>query len=174
LFNSEKWDGTNWETRNRQIYTYNSEGNLSLFVSEKWNGTKWEMSNYTAEFNHTAAPSYGYYGARLESFYKNITDVNDALFGITDYSLSKNYPNPFNPSTKIKYQIPANVSDKGLNTKLIVYDILGNKVTTLVDKQQNSGNYEVSFNANSLTSGIYFYKLQSGNFVETKKMMLIK
>lgn len=87
------------------------------------------------------------------------------------YNLSQNYPNPFNPSTKINYSLPVN----GF-VSLKVFDILGNEVSNLVSENQNSGNYEVDFNAGSygLSSGIYFYTLQSGNFKETKKMNLIK
>ncbi|MBU0473619.1 MAG: Ig-like domain-containing protein [Bacteroidetes bacterium] len=92
------------------------------------------------------------------------------------YSLSQNYPNPFNPSTTIKYSIPAETFH-GMsmqNVQLKIYDILGREVTTLISKQQKAGNYEVKFDASNLTSGIYFYRLQSGSFNESKKMILIK
>lgn len=85
------------------------------------------------------------------------------------YQLSQNYPNPFNPSTEIKYSIPnqSHVSIK-------VFDILGREVATLVNREQPVGNYEVEFDASSLTSGIYFYRIQTGEFVESKKMVLMK
>jgi len=92
----------------------------------------------------------------------------------TEYSLLQNYPNPFNPSTTIKYSIPTDVRGETQEVKLMVYDILGREVATLVNKQQKAGNYEVNFNASQLTSGIYFYRLKSGNFNESKKMILIK
>ena len=79
------------------------------------------------------------------------------------------YPNPFNPSTTIKYSIP-----KQSNVTLKVFDVLGSEVATLVNKEQPQGNYEVEFDGSELTSGIYFYRLQAGDFVETKKMILIK
>ena len=85
------------------------------------------------------------------------------------FNLHQNYPNPFNPTTKIKYQI----STESL-TSLKVYDILGKEVVILVNEKKQPGVYEVNFNAISLSSGIYFYKLQSGSFIETKKMMLLK
>jgi photosystem II stability/assembly factor-like uncharacterized protein len=85
------------------------------------------------------------------------------------YKLSQNYPNPFNPSTNIKYQI-ANSS----YIILKVYDILGKEVATLVNEKQKPGTYEVTFDGNNLSSGIYFYKLQVGHFVQVKKMVLIK
>ncbi len=97
----------------------------------------------------------------------------------TTYELSQNYPNPFNPSTKINYDIPAstlNPFSKGEGTlvQMKVYDVLGNEVATLVNEQKPAGVYEVEFNASQLSSGIYFYKLQAGSFVETKKMILMK
>jgi len=92
------------------------------------------------------------------------------------YELSQNYPNPFNPSTTIKYQIPSNVKGETRNVKLIVYDVLGREVTTLVNQQQKAGYYEVQFTSNNvqLTSGVYFYKILAGDFVETKKMLLLR
>lgn len=85
------------------------------------------------------------------------------------YSLSQNYPNPFNPNTKISWQSPT-----GSHQTLKVYDILGNEVATLVDEYKTAGNYDVDFDAAGLSSGIYFYRLQSGSNVESKKMILIK
>ena len=85
------------------------------------------------------------------------------------FKLRQNYPNPFNPTTKIKYTIP----NTGIFT-LKVYDVLGKEIATLVNEEKLAGNYEVEFNAANLTSGIYFYQLKAGSFVETKKMVLIK
>jgi hypothetical protein len=98
------------------------------------------------------------------------TDVND-VNGIVpkDYLLKQNYPNPFNPSTKISFNISA-----GSFVALKVYDVLGNEVAVLVNEDKPAGSYEVDFNASGLSSGIYLYKLQSGNFAEIKKMMLLK
>jgi len=86
-----------------------------------------------------------------------------------EFRLEQNYPNPFNPSTTIRYQIPINS-----HVSLKVYDVLGNEVATLVDEYREAGRYEVEFNAKGLASGVYFYKLQAGIFVETKKMLLVK
>jgi hypothetical protein len=88
---------------------------------------------------------------------------------ISDFQLHQNYPNPFNPTTAIKYQIP----EISLVT-LKVYDVLGSEIATLVNEEKHSGSYEIEFNATTLPSGIYFYKLQAGSFVETKKMILMK
>jgi hypothetical protein len=99
----------------------------------------------------------------------NFTSVDDGQNEMRDYYLSQNYPNPFNPSTIIGYQLPISS-----NVTLKVYDLLGREVATLVDEYRPAGSYEVEFNASDLTSGIYFYKLQTDNYIETKKMILLK
>ena len=94
----------------------------------------------------------------------------------TEYILEQNYPNPFNPSTKINFTIPS-VGRSGTspyNTKLIVCDILGCEVKTLINKSMRPGNYEIEFDGTDLPSGIYFYRLSSGGFAQTKKMLLLK
>jgi len=85
------------------------------------------------------------------------------------YSLKQNYPNPFNPSTKISYTIP-----KAGDVQLKVYDMLGREVATLVNETKQPGIYAVDFNASNLASGIYFYRIQSGDFTAVKKMVLVK
>jgi hypothetical protein len=89
----------------------------------------------------------------------------------SSYSLSQNYPNPFNPVTKIKFDISANSVGQ---TFLSVYDLLGREVATLVNEQLQPGTYEVTFDGSNLPSGVYFYRLSSGNYIETKKMLMIK
>ncbi len=86
-----------------------------------------------------------------------------------DFVLKQNYPNPFNPTTKIRYQIP-----KLSFVTLKVFDVLGREVAALVNEEKPAGRYEVEFNATSLSSGVYFYQLQAGSFVETKKMVLLR
>ena len=99
-----------------------------------------------------------------------VSDVND-FSAVTEYSLSQNYPNPFNPSTRIQYAISSTQF-----VTLKVYDLLGREVATLVNEEKPAGSYNVEFRMQNLelSSGIYFYKLQAGSFVETKKMILIK
>ncbi len=96
----------------------------------------------------------------------------------TQFALEQNYPNPFNPSTTIKYSIPYLQNQNAISVKLTVFDVLGREIATLVDKKQSPGNYSVIFNAESgiggLNSGVYYYQLKAGDFMGTKKMILIK
>ncbi len=92
-----------------------------------------------------------------------------------NFSLSQNYPNPFNPTTTIKYSIPTEVDENfASTTKLVVYDVLGREVITLVNKPQNPDNYQVTFDASKLSSGVYYYQLKVGSFIQTKKMVLLR
>lgn len=93
---------------------------------------------------------------------------NESQLPVT-YDLAQNFPNPFNPSTRLNYQLPA--SGK---VTLKIFDVLGREVATLVDEMKEAGRYSVNFNASALASGAYFYRLQAGSFVSIKKMMLLK
>ncbi|MBK7630837.1 MAG: T9SS type A sorting domain-containing protein [Ignavibacteriales bacterium] len=128
------------------------------------------------------APSAGTY--TVNAGYKNpsrnwgstsavitVTGVDEELIGLKPeaFTLYSNYPNPFNPSTKIRYAIPQSAF-----TTLKVYSILGQEVATLINEEKTPGVYEVNFDGLNLASGTYIYKLQAGDFVETKKMVLLK
>ena len=102
---------------------------------------------------------------------KNSSKIPDKFY------LYQNYPNPFNPSTKIKFDIPLSrgvPEGRGVLTTLKIYDILGREVATLVNERLQPGNYEYEFNGNSIASGVYYYKLVSRDYSETKKMVLIR
>lgn len=86
-----------------------------------------------------------------------------------EYSLAQNYPNPFNPSTVIQFTLP-----EAADVTLAVYDMLGREVASLVDERKSAGSYDVSFNANNLSSGIYFYRLTTGDFVKIRSMTFVK
>jgi hypothetical protein len=90
------------------------------------------------------------------------------------FSLEQNYPNPFNPSTIIKFSLPNPSEGGAVNTKLVVYDVLGREVVKLVNAQLNPGTYEVSWDASNFSSGVYFYKLDAGDFTAVKKLSLVK
>ncbi|HRI46168.1 MAG TPA: lamin tail domain-containing protein [Ignavibacteriaceae bacterium] len=99
----------------------------------------------------------------------NPSSVGDDNINISNFELSQNYPNPFNPSTLISFTIP-----EQSHVKLAIFDVLGNEVKTLMNGYKKAGNYVVEFNAGGLSSGVYFYTLTAGNFVETKKLNLLK
>jgi len=105
------------------------------------------------------------------SNFSTITDVEDDLSALelSSFVLYQNYPNPFNQSTKIKYQVA-----RSGNVTLKVYDILGREVATIVNEEKKPGVYEVEFNGSALSSGVYFYKLNAGDFTQTKKLLLLK
>ena len=153
------------------------------------NGTTINMMNYNFT-DEILDP--GYYQYRLKQIdfdgsftYSDIIEIEvESPF---EFSLEQNYPNPFNPSTKIKYTIPQTViASETKQSQLVtlkIYDVLGNEIATLVNEEKRAGSYEVEFNIYSdesasggqnLVSGVYFYQLQAGNFIQTKKMILIK
>jgi hypothetical protein len=149
-----EYDGENWE-----VYTKNNSPLLSNYIrdlEEDANGNIW----------------IGLDDAGISIYNRNgITSVfsEETKSLAISYTLLQNYPNPFNPSTSIQYAISSTQF-----VTLKVYDLLGREVATLINEENNPGNYAVEFNASQLSSGIYFYKLQAGDFVETKKMILIK
>ena len=160
--------GRNWD---RQLYEPSGATWLfSVFFKDSLNG--WAVG---------AGENSSQPGEILQTTNGGITFVkNEIDIEVTEFKLFQNYPNPFNPTTKIKYSIPSSAiylptsREINLNITLKVYDVLGNEVANLVNEYKPAGSYEVDFNASSLSSGIYFYQLKSGNFLETKKMTLLK
>jgi len=167
-----------WFAKERELNLYNQNGVMTyddeelneLFppFSEVLDSTVYVYSVYIDKNNNKWLGDNNGYVVKYTG--ENITDVKDDKQSIPDnYFLSQNYPNPFNPTTKIVYQIPA------LNFVTIkVYDVLGNKIITLVNEEQTAASYEVEYDASKLSSGVYFYQLNAGSFIETKKMILLK
>ena len=104
-----------------------------------------------------------------DKYQVNITGIKENNYVPDKYSLEQNYPNPFNPSTTIKYTI----AKPGL-VKIAVYNALGQKVKDLVNEVKESGSYNITFNASSISSGIYFYRIETQQFSEVKKMIVLK
>ena len=133
-------------------------------------GTTTESRNYTFVDNAALTTNTFYRLKQIDldgTFsYSNVLEVSSI---VDSWYLGQNYPNPFNPSTRISYS----VKESGL-VSLTVYNLLGELVSTLVNQNQEAGTYDVDFDASNLNSGVYLYKLESGNQVQTKKMMLIK
>jgi len=168
----------NWETATEtNNYGFEVEKRTNS-VSDDWkkiafirgNGTTLTPTAYS--YSDQTAPGIFLYRLKQIDMDGSVTYskvVEADLSPVSDYALGQNYPNPFNPSTVITYQLPLNGA-----VQLKVYDILGKEVATLVNNEQTAGSYEVTFNAAGLAGGIYFYSLQSGNYKETKKLVLMK
>ena len=140
------------------------------------NGSNWEAFNdgldyktiYSLAVNdgYLFAGSYGTVSIRklIPTSINEITKPN-----ISNFVLYQNYPNPFNPTTTINYDLP-----RGGKVLINIYDMIGRKVRTLVNEYKSAGSYSIEFGAKNLTNGIYFYRMQSGDFIETKKLVLMK
>ncbi len=115
-------------------------------------------------------------GAYENSLKSPVTDVDEELTTPGEFAVYQNYPNPFNPTTTIKYSIPAQTvgNENFRSVHLIVYDVLGREIATLINEEKPAGNYEVTWNAANLPSGVYLYQLKAGNFTAAKKLLLIK
>ena len=120
--------------------------------------------------NLTSGSSFAYKLKQIDNDGKyEYSQVVEVLLAPNDFTLYQNYPNPFNPTTIIKYSLP----HESIVT-IKIFDVLGSEVKTLVSEKQEEGTYEIDFNASSLASGMYIYRMQAGSFVQLKKMMLIK
>ena len=105
----------------------------------------------------------------VSAFDSTATSIDDDISQINEFKLDQNYPNPFNPKTSIQYTIGSRQF-----VQLNIFDVLGNNIATLVNENKESGSYSVKFDATNLPSGVYFYKLQAGEFTNTRKMILVK
>ncbi len=167
------------DTVNTQVTLNYILDSLQVFNVEedKWKQVEFANGYSGATFN---LPLRAGGGKLLKFAGETVVGISDAAPVPTEFKLEQNYPNPFNPSTTIKYSIPVTVKSEMSNVKIIVYDILGREVATLVNKKQSAGNYEIPFDANELTSGLYIYRLQvntpdgKGNYIQAKKMILLK
>jgi hypothetical protein len=186
-------NGTSWtqtSLSNQYVNSLAIDGNnifaggSGVYVSNN-NGTNWIQRNEGLGNAVVEAlcilNNYIFAGTRGYSVYRRPLSELVSIQPISNevpqsFSLSQNYPNPFNPSTKIKFDIPAplNPPKGGTLTRIVIYDILGHEAATLVNEQLKPGSYEIKFDASGYSSGIYFYKIESGSFTETKKMILIK
>jgi len=164
-----------------------SNGLTQAFIYDEVNGMRnlndlipsdsdWELQEARSINNFGEITGYGLYLGNTKAFYittesvvVSVDDEDQNSSNPNSFALSQNYPNPFNPNTTIEYAIPK----EGL-VRITVYDILGREVRTLVNDNLAAGYYKINFNSNNLPSGVYFYSIQAGSFVETRKMMLLK
>jgi len=163
-----------WRTDTTQSYNeITMTGSLDTFranIPQQSLGTNvYYYISATSNSNRTVTRPITAPQGYLKFVIDNPTSVISNNSQAENYSLSQNYPNPFNPKTVINYKLQVTG-----NAKIMVYDVLGNEVATLVNEKQNAGSYSVEFDGSNFSSGIYFYRISSGNFNETKRMMLIK
>ena len=150
------------------LFRYLEDWNYAYQQNSYTNG--WLMSISIYREGNTAHKWIAGSGGLILYNSEYITDVSEKNpEQLSEFRLNQNYPNPFNPSTKISWQSPV----AGYQT-LKVYDVLGNEIITLVNEYQAAGSYEVNWNASNYPSGVYFYRLHTGTFTETKKMLLLK
>jgi len=179
-------DSLNWKNVWREAYTYTPQNKIATMSKQTWTQeTGWNnyvlrTYFYDTNYNWVERITFLWEETYWKNYYRHIAtwmqpvSVWETSPYLETYYLYNNYPNPFNPSTKIKFQIP--------NTEFVslkVYDVLGKEIATLVDEEKAAGKYEIQFNSHSgeirnLPSGIYFYTLKAGQYSETKKMILLK
>lgn len=194
IYRSDDW-GENWVLKKSGISVRGLAVNSSGFIiaatelqgvllstdrGESWEQINTGLPNPPHFINSVYFDKDGYALCSIHNFgiYKSTSAVvsveKEELPSPSSYVLYQNYPNPFNPDTKIKFFIPSNVNYESSSVILIIYDALGKKVATLVNRELPAGIYEVSFDAANLPSGVYIYKLTADSFVSSKKMLLLK
>lgn len=153
LWGFQNWNTTysRWDDVNRNSYTYNENNQYTSHLLETWGGYFWTPYSKT------------------EYEYSTATDIENNEVIISEFKLHNNYPNPFNPTTVVSFSIPQNS-----HVLLTVHSAIGERVATLAEGQKSAGEYQFTFDAVGLASGIYFYKLETDGFVEVKKMMFLK
>ena len=178
----------NWttatETNNRGFEVEKLFGqNWAVIGFVEGNGTTTETKSYSFRHEDLEAGIHKYRLKQIDydGTFEYSENVEAKVTAPVGFELSQNYPNPFNPSTKIKFTIPAVIASEAKQSQLVtlkVYDVLGNEITTLVNEVLSAGEYEIEFSPESSikhpASGIYFYQLKAGSFIQTKKMLMIK
>ncbi len=167
----------NWKTSTET-------NNKGFEIQRKVEGSTWtKISFVNGNGTSTKSHEYSYVDGNLESgnysyrlkqvdfngSYEYSNVVEASINAPNKFELAQNFPNPFNPTTKISFSVPSNS-----NVKLTVYNLLGQEITTLVNGFMKAGSHTVEFNATNMNSGLYFYKLESNGLTQVKKMMLLK
>jgi hypothetical protein len=172
-------NSSNYEYKSNGIYTSNGNVLIGVLGAGIYGST--DMGNTWQFYNDGLQSLYGFvlvqapngtiYATSGDGVFKNtgVTDIGNDGTVLNNFHLEQNFPNPFNPSTSIQYAIGSTQF-----VSLKIYDVLGNEIATLVNEEQNAGSHSIDFNASQLGSGVYFYRLETGIFSETKSMILIK
>jgi hypothetical protein len=152
-------------------YVYSAQHNYWGYLYSNDYKSEFVGENIACVRNHANKTLYAFYPDAVIEVNEDITNFEPESF-----KLKQNFPNPFNPITKIKFIIPS-ITPSGVEETFVtlkVYDVLGNQIATLISEEKPAGEYEIEFNGNGMSSGIYFYQLKSGSFIQTNKMILIK
>lgn len=168
----QMWENDQWINYDRMVFSYDENDCMKNGKYEIWSDERWYPVTGPIVFNITDEFTIGFITNEINFYYSSTTEVDEEENLFTTFKLYQNYPNPFNPTTKIKFSIPA--VEKPYMASLRVFDVLGNEVATLVNEEKSAGEYEVQFDGSGLTSGIYFYQLKAGEYVETRKFVLMK
>jgi len=178
---NEKWVFNTDANTSDPLHVLDRDGGLSANWDDTSDSTMFESMNRLYSVGSIVSSplvdsGVVYFGSADGNIYaitdaKKVTSVHTDHAKMLDFHLSQNYPNPFNPTTMIGYQLPAS----GVVT-VTVYDVLGHEIGTVVDEVQTRGDHQLQLSMNSLRlqSGVYFYRLRCGSFVETKRMMVLK
>jgi hypothetical protein len=169
LENFQKIVYGNWENWFRIFYEYDDNNNLIHLFGEEWKNDQWVPENEPLKVTNPDGILYGYLAKEIFLYYSKPTSVESEKNIVSEFNLLQNYPNPFNPNTVISYNIP----EHSLVT-LNIYNLLGEKIKTLIQQEQVPGKYQINFDGNNLPSGIYFYQLKTDKFQQTKKMLILR
>jgi hypothetical protein len=165
------WENNDWQNSYKYDYAFNELHYIENAHCNVWTGSQWVEGNGDILIENPDGFRIGFLAAQYaDVYYEGTVGTDDSpAIQIPDYALFPNYPNPFNPTTTIKFRIPVS----GF-VELKVYDALGREDAVLVDEYKTSGTYEVRFNAGSLASGVYIYTLRTGGYTATGKMIVEK
>jgi hypothetical protein len=167
----QEWLNGLWTNYRHSTFTYDVHGNELTGNNTMWSGSSWVPTDYNFALA-VSGSTYNFTGYRIiiSWILVNTTDIStDRSTIVKGYSLSQNYPNPFNPTTTIRYGLPHNSF-----VTLTVYNTLGQQVAQLVNEQQQAGYHDAMFRGDGLASGVYFYRIQAGDFVAGRKLLLLK
>ncbi len=185
----ETWNGSTWEYNDQYKTIYNANGTIIEMLHQRWNGSLW-MNSTTSTYSYDENENLKEIMTKkwVDGVWENstkhtyfwqmlITGVEEKSHTVGNFALSENYPNPFNPQTRISFSVP-----KESYITLKVYDLLGKEVATLAQEKKQAGEYSITWNAEGIPSGVYYYRLvaidpslHSGQvFIETKKMVLMR
>jgi hypothetical protein len=170
LYQNWLQSNSTWTNYYQSTCTYDANGNELTGYNTQWSNSSWQPADHDFDVNINGNDYYfNGYAINISYILVNTTGILADNNIIKGYSLSQNYPNPFNPSTNISFNIPSKSF-----VSLRIFDLLGKEVATIVSEEMSAGSYSREWNASAFSSGVYFYRLTAGNFVQTRKLCLLR